>query len=185
MIKRKTWIKWTLIIFGTLLVLSIASVLFINNELKKMYGGWTKQVAPTRFLGKEEALIAIEQVNLLSPNADTFFSNQTILIERGKITQMGDQISIPENCVRIDGRGKYLIPGLIDAHIHLWQSPNDFLLYLANGITSVRELKGSDHHLQWRDEIASGERLGPHLFVATTKFQWRNHPSKKPLLWNL
>lgn len=49
--------------------------------------------------------------------------------------------SIPANAEVINGRGKYLIPGLVDSHTHL-KSPNDLLLYLATGVTPIRDLGG-------------------------------------------
>lgn len=163
--KKISWINWAVL---ALLVLSssCSKVIF-----KKMYGGRTEQLDSSLYLPQGEEIIVIQHVNILSPNADSILEDKTLLIKKGKIDRIGEDLPIPEKSVVIDGTGKYLIPGLIDAHIHLFQSPNDLFLYIANGVTSIRELKGSDHHLEWREEINSGKRLGPNLFVATTKFQ--------------
>jgi hypothetical protein len=95
-------------------------------------------------------------------------ADQTVLIEKGVITSIGTVNNDANTTITIDGKGKYLIPGLIDSHIHLWQSPNDLLLYIANGVTHIRELNGSKQHLQWRQEINNG-RLGPKMFVASSR----------------
>jgi imidazolonepropionase-like amidohydrolase len=65
----------------------------------------------------------------------------------------------------IDGTGKWLMPGLADMHIHLW-SDGDLTLFLAAGVTTVRNMFGSEEALAWRAEIARGERLGPTLVTA-------------------
>jgi imidazolonepropionase-like amidohydrolase len=94
--------------------------------------------------------------------------NQTVLVKNGSIVAVDDanKVAIPSDAMVIDGSGKYLLPGLADMHVHT--APSDFLLFLANGITTVREMNGSADHLKWRAQLASGELLGPHLFVAST-----------------
>src|SRR3546814_9009278 len=52
----------------------------------------------------------------------------------------------------IDGRGRWLVPGFIDAHVHLRGSPNDLLLYVANGVTSIAEMSGEDAMLAGRED---------------------------------
>ena len=79
-----------------------------------------------------------------------------------------DKIRIPQNAKVIDGQGAYLMPGLADMHVHL---RNDWPLsqldmYLANGVTTVRDLDGRDFMLQWRDEIKAGQRSGPTIYVS-------------------
>ena len=71
--------------------------------------------------------------------------------------------------------------------MHLVESPNDLLLYVANGVTQVREMMGNELHLKWRDEIEKG-RIGPKLFVATAKLEttstirgWFNHWTRKDI----
>jgi len=78
---------------------------------------------------------------------------------------------------RLDIRGQYVFPGLVDAHVHV--TADDFPLFLANGVTTVREMNGSADHLVWRDEVRRGARLGPTLQVAGTllagtRQRWRH-----------
>ena len=79
-----------------------------------------------------------------------------------------NQVKIPRNAKVIDGQGAYLMPGLADMHVHL---RNDWPLsqldmYLANGVTTVRDLDGRDFMLKWRAEIKAGKRGGPTVYVA-------------------
>jgi len=62
----------------------------------------------------------------------------------------------------VDGTGKFLIPGLWDMHVHLWESTPMFPLYLANGVTGVRDM-GSDftHTNRWRKEP-----LAPRVYTS-------------------
>ncbi|WP_462248418.1 amidohydrolase family protein [Ekhidna sp.] len=163
--------KWLYISLTTLAVLVFGSFLFINNELKKMYGGYTERVVSSDFISNEESLIIIKNVNVLSNDGQSFLPNKTVVIADGQIYSVTDDVSKRSEGTVIDGTDKYLIPGLIDAHVHLWQSPNDFLLFLANGVTTIYEVKGFDFQLDWKNEIDSGIRLGPNLLVASTKLQ--------------
>ena len=61
-----------------------------------------------------------------------------------------------------NGTGKYLIPGLYDCHIHV-SNPEDFKWYLAYGVTRVTCMMGNAKILDWREELASGKRIGPKM----------------------
>ena len=160
----KKWIKYTLIF---LIVVTVAGILGMTLEGKRMYGGLTERVDHTQFKPKEGSF-AIRNVNLLSPDGDSIISGQTILLEKGLIVAIDSTLNITSETTIIDGTGKYLIPGLIDAHVHLFQSPNDLLLYIANGVTEIRELIGEEPHLEWKKEIENG-RIGPKMFVASPR----------------
>lgn len=98
-------------------------------------------------------------------------SNYTVLIRGERIVAMGpsDSLIVPNDAVRIDGRGRFVLPGLVDAHIHLLgrESSADLLLYLINGVTTVRNMYGEAYHLRWRQEIATGSRLGPTILTTS------------------
>jgi imidazolonepropionase-like amidohydrolase len=78
---------------------------------------------------------------------------------------------IPKGGVRIDGTGKYLMPGLVDMHVHLRDySDKDaaalLQLYVANGVTTVVNLSGLPRHLELREKTAKGELLGPAIYTS-------------------
>ncbi|MEL6675853.1 MAG: amidohydrolase family protein [Bacteroidota bacterium] len=150
-----------------ILVLGIITVFLANRNLKQIYGGLTEEVDPGQFV-PYEGPICIEHVHVLSPDGQRFLPNRTVCLEGGKIVAIDSVLEYETGTAVEDGTGKYLIPALTDAHVHLWQSPNDLLLYLANGITHIRELVGAPHHLTLREEIKAG-RLGPQMYVASPR----------------
>ncbi len=99
-------------------------------------------------------------------DSERILETQTIIIEKAKIVKIGPSsiVKIPENTQIIDGRNKYLIPGLMDMHVHLEES--DLQLFLANGITTVRNLNGDETYLELRRKVAQGEILGPKIYTS-------------------
>jgi hypothetical protein len=159
--------KWSLIFLGFVLVSSFITFIWMDYQINRMWGGQTEVVNYDQFRTPQQT-IAITNPNILSPDAGLMVPNQTVIIESGMITAVSNSPSIPDNAKVVNGKGKYLIPGLVDSHIHLWQSQNDLLLYLANGVTHIRELNGDEEHLTWKKAIHNG-RPGPDLFVASAR----------------
>jgi len=82
-------------------------------------------------------------------------------IEKSRKTKLSSDVRV------VNASGKFLIPGLWDMHVHLWNKEVFFPLLLANGITGVRDMGSPlDQIKQWRVEMASGTLLGPHIFAA-------------------
>ena len=150
-----------------LTLLTLLSFVWLNSEINQFWGQNTQLVEYSQFNAPQETIV-INNINVLSPDASEMLPQRSVIIRDGKISSINSEAQFPENAVLIDGQGKYLIPGLIDSHVHLWQSPNDLLLYIANGVTQVREMNGSKEHLQWKKEIENG-RVGPKLFVASNR----------------
>lgn len=92
---------------------------------------------------------------------------QTVVIEDGRISRLGRAGDVPTaGLAVVDGTGRYLMPGLTDMHAHLF-APSDLNLYLANGVTLVRDLWGSPLRLAMRDLVARGELLGPRIVAGS------------------
>jgi len=115
---------------------------------------------------------AFVHVNVVPMDQERVLSDQTVVVENGRITQVGPskKVALPRGPCRIEGAGRFLIPGLSDAHVHLL-SPNELPLYLANGVTTVFNLDGHPAHLLWRKEIARGEMVGPTIFTTGPIFE--------------
>lgn len=115
---------------------------------------------------------------------ERILNQQTVLVENGKIVTIGpvNAISVPNGVTRIDGKGKFLIPGLHDMHTHLLSDdriPDSLARYelaviLANGITSARIPIGKPNHLTLREKIASGALPGPALFLGSPQLAGRS-----------
>jgi len=93
--------------------------------------------------------------------------DQTVLIADGRITALGpaDKVAVPAGATVIDGHGRWLMPGLVDMHVHSWFE-SELTLFLANGVTTIRNMFGSPQQVSWRDEVAAGTRLGPSIVTA-------------------
>jgi hypothetical protein len=94
----------------------------------------------------EESAVVISGCAVFDPHSATMLPDRTIIIRGDKIVSVSVRDEIPADAVRIDGRGKFAIPGLIDAHVHVVHvidfarvTGDEVLpLYLAAGVTSVR-----------------------------------------------
>jgi hypothetical protein len=67
---------------------------------------------------------------------------------------------------KIDGKRKFLIPGLWDMHVHWYDKPT-LNLFTANGVTGIREMFGTRELLGWRDAIDAGKMIGPRMVVGS------------------
>src|SRR3712207_9332480 len=91
---------------------------------------------------------AFVNVNVIPMDRERVLRNQTVVVRDGLIAEVGDakKVRVPAGALRIDGRGKYLLPGLHDMHTHLFSdeefpdelAPDELLVMLANGVTTVR-----------------------------------------------
>ena len=114
--------------------------------------------------------VAITDVTVIDGTGGAASPHMTVVIGGGKIIAV-DSLSraiVPARAQVIDGRGKFLIPGLWDMHVHLAKAGVSSLgLFIANGVTSVRDMGGDFAVVQrWRSEIAAGTRVGPRIRTA-------------------
>ena len=113
-----------------------------------------------------ERSIAFWNVSVVDLDAGTAKSGMVVEISKDRIARIAPAAGErPRNATIVDGTGKFLIPGLWDAHVHLTKlGAPSLALFLANGVTSVRDM-GSDlaEVLRWRKEIESGARPGPRI----------------------
>ena len=119
-------------------------------------------------------IVAFVGVNVVPMDVDRVLTDQTVIVRSDRIEALGAtaDVEVPAEAFRIEGRGRYLAPGLADMHVHLTSRTfeyvrNDFVLWLANGVTTVRVMWGSTGIVAERERIASGEILGPSLLVAS------------------
>ena len=131
---------------------------------------------PTVSAAYASAASVIENVNVVAMVDWGVVEGRDVLIENGKISRIVATGSVEwrgEISV-VDGDGKYLLPGLIDAHTHLGER-GALDGYLSYGVTTVRDMWGSPRYLSWRDAINQGQLRGPELIVATP-FAWLGAP---------
>jgi imidazolonepropionase-like amidohydrolase/Tfp pilus assembly protein PilF len=140
---------------------------------------WFFAAAQTKTGLGQAGAVAFVHVNVIPMHREGVLEDQTVLVANGKITAVGPAAKavIPAEVRKIDARGKYLTPGLTDAHVHL-QTPIEFPLYITNGVTTVFNLDGHPAHLLWRKRIESGEMAGPRIFTTGPIFTRAHKPEE-------
>jgi hypothetical protein len=114
---------------------------------------------------QEEYLI--KNVSLISMEEDSIISNCDVLLSNTKIKQIGKKLDVDSSTViTIDGTNKYLMPGLADMHMHFWGDSTALRLYVANGVTTIKSMSGKPEYFNWAEQIQSGNKLGPQLYVS-------------------
>jgi imidazolonepropionase-like amidohydrolase len=118
---------------------------------------------------KETKPIAISHVTIINVAGGSTQRDMTVMIMGDRITSIGktENVPIPENAERVDGTGKFLIPGLWDMHVHM-PTPAYLPLFLANGVTGIREMHAFFPAMifKMRQDIREGKLLGPRIVAA-------------------
>ncbi|MBT8314449.1 MAG: amidohydrolase family protein, partial [Maribacter sp.] len=133
-----------------------------------------------------KALI-ITNVNLIDVIKGEVVENLHVVIDSGKIKSITRNIeNIRDFSIKIDGRDKFLMPGLAEMHAHIPQSPTSMerteevlFLYLSNGITTIRGMLGHPSHLQLRQKANNGEILSPRIFTSSPSLNGNSVTSKE------
>lgn len=116
-----------------------------------------------------QTTIAIKCGKLFDGKSDKLLENQIIIVENNRITAVGASVQIPANARVIDLSAATVLPGLIDAHVHLTlgdPAANARATLLA-GFTTVQDLGAvDDGNLRLRDQIAAGHVMGPRMVCA-------------------
>ncbi|MBI4541364.1 MAG: amidohydrolase family protein [Gemmatimonadetes bacterium] len=141
--------------------------------------------------GQEAARpLAFTNVNVVPMDRERILENQTVVVQGDRIGAVGGAASIPvpADARRIDGRGKYLMPGLAEMHAHIpppqaeeaygaGYVENVLFLYVASGITTVRGMLGHPAHLELRRRVVAGEIIGPTIYTAGPSFSGSSVPT--------
>ncbi|MEO7963334.1 MAG: hypothetical protein ABIT38_05425, partial [Gemmatimonadaceae bacterium] len=118
-----------------------------------------------------DTVIAITHVHVVDVESGALHRDQTVVVRGTRIVALGSArtVLIPGGATRVDGRGRFLIPGLWDMHAHTVMPGGErvLALYVANGVTGLRDMAGDWAQIvRWRGEIARGERVGPRIIAA-------------------
>lgn len=107
-----------------------------------------------------------KDANIISMCNDSILMGHSVLIEGSKIVDIGifKEMEIPKDAHIIDGKDRYLIPGLCDMHVH-FNDDDDRILYIANGVTLIRNMWGAPYHLKVRKKIKKKRLIGPELYT--------------------
>ncbi len=99
------------------------------------------------------AQLLIRNTTLVDVEAKKLRPGQDVLIVDGRITGVGKNLKLPENGVTVDGSGKFLMPGLVDAHIHFFQSGG---LYARPDAVDLRKYQPYEKEISWTHSNMEG-----------------------------
>jgi len=121
-------------------------------------------------LTQQPSELALTHVTVIDIASGARAPGSTVLISGSRISAVGpaDAVRIPAGARRVDGGGRFVIPGLWDMHVHLSMIGRSSLaLFLANGVTGVRDMGGHPTRAtSWRDSTARGLIAGPRILAA-------------------
>ena len=125
--------------------------------------------------------VAFVNVNVIPMSEERTVPQQTVIVSDGVIAGIGnvDEMPVPEEAEVVDGTDRFLIPGLAEMHAHVPPAESgdlerDFTLFIANGVTTVRGMLGHPSHLQLRNELLDGDRVGPRLITSGPSLNGRS-----------
>src|SRR4051794_26571933 len=115
----------------------------------------------------EREVTAFVHVNVVPMDRERVLADETVLIDKGIIVAIGSDLVVPSGARVIDGREKFLSPGLADMHSHS-DTREEMKVYLANGVTTILNLGGASSEFidQLMPLVNRGERPGPHVYAA-------------------
>jgi imidazolonepropionase-like amidohydrolase len=111
--------------------------------------------------------LRIAHVTIVDTRTGALSRDMDVDVADGRIAAVRRASSAPRptGAILVDGRGKFLIPGLWDCHIHLsWSTDSALPLLVALGVTSVRDMGSNFSQIEgWRARMASGDLVGPRI----------------------
>ncbi|HEY0724284.1 MAG TPA: amidohydrolase family protein, partial [Pyrinomonadaceae bacterium] len=135
------------------------------------------------FVIQAAPVVAFVDVNVIPMDKERIVPHQTVIVRNGTIAQIGDakRIKVPKDAQKIDGAGKYLIPGLTDMHVHLFTddefparfAEDEFKIMVAHGVTTIRLMTGTPMQLTLRSKSVNQEIVAPTIYAASPQFTGR------------
>jgi imidazolonepropionase-like amidohydrolase len=136
----------------------------------------------------QSAATAFVGVSVIPMDKEAVLQNQTVIVSDGKIASIAPdgKAQIPAGAVRVEGKGKFLMPALAEMHAHIpgGKAPDSavertLFLYAANGVTTIRGMLGDPRHLVYRERAAKGELVSPRIYTSGPSFNGNTTPTKE------
>lgn len=120
------------------------------------------------FSKKTDSSFYIDNIHIVDINSGQIIRDRQLQINNGKITAIKPARTpiTDEDYIQHDGNGYYLMPGLIDMHVHAFD-PAAFTIALSHGVTHLRLMNGMKDHLRWRKQLAEGSMIGSTITVSS------------------
>ena len=136
----------------------------------------------------QSPVLALVAVNVIPMDRERTLAGYTVVTQGDRIVAMGPNasVTVPANATRLDGAGKYLMPGLSEMHAHVppGNAPDTAIarvleLFAVNGITTIRGMLGAPKHIEFRARAARGDILSPRIWTTGPSFSgnsWTARP---------
>jgi imidazolonepropionase-like amidohydrolase len=138
---------------------------------------------PVAWPQTDDRVVAFINVNVIPMDTKRVLPGYTVLVRGDRIVHVGPaaEVQVPAHALRVEGAGKYLMPGLGEMHAHIpsQEAPQEFteavlFLYVANGVTTARGMLGAPNQFALRDQAHRGEIVSPTLYLAGPSFSGRS-----------
>lgn len=115
----------------------------------------------------EGYVTAFVDVTIVPMDRERLVPHQTVVVRGTRIADIGPtaRLQVPAGAQRIDGRGRYLMPGLADMHSHP-EGLLDLLVYVANGVTTLRSMGAPPDLRELRAAAAANQLVSPAIYAA-------------------
>jgi len=133
-----------------------------------------------------DSVVAFVDVTVIPMDRERTLPRQTVVVRGDRIVAIGpsDRVQLPAGGVKVDGRGKFLIPGLAEMHAHIpgGDTPDSVVertlfLYVSGGITTIRGMLGDPRHLELRARAARNELLSPTIYTSGPSLNGNSVPT--------
>ncbi len=138
-----------------------------------------------------DSLVAFVDVTVIPMDRERSLPGTTVVVQGDRIVSMGPagKAKVPPGALRVNGQGKFLLPGLAEMHAHIpgGQVPDSIVertlfLYVAGGATTIRGMLGHPRHLELRARAARGEIISPTIYTSGPSFNGNSVPTPQSAL---
>ena len=158
-------------------LVSAMHALLVGASMLPVLGGAARAAQSEAVLFRDVSVVHVEE-GRIEPHQD-------VLVSHGRIARIAATgMEAPTGATIVDGKGRYLAPGLAEMHAHVPWPPQEqyaydvLLLYVAHGITTIRGMLGDPWHLQLRERLQKHEVLGPRLYTAGPSLNGTARPTR-------
>jgi hypothetical protein len=150
--------------------------------------GLLAAAAPPAAQSPAPAVTAFVNVDVIPMDREHVLRDHTVVVRGDRIVALGPaaSVSLPEGARRVEGRGRYLIPGLAEMHAHFpgGTAPDAaiervLLMNVAHGVTLVRNMLGDPRHLPLRQRANAGEMLSPFIYTSGPSLNGNSVPTSE------
>lgn len=128
---------------------------------------------------KKTSDLVITNVSIVTMKTNEVLNNQDVVVKNGKIFSIDKHYKQKyKDVLVIDGKDKYIMPTLSDAHVHFPENESEMekvlKLNLINGVTKLRSMRGDLKHVDWRNKYNNSDSFYPKLYLSAPPI-YRNY----------